>query len=567
MDKTYNIGLGGFSFVIENAAYQKLKSYLSAIRNQLHNDEDREEIIADIECRIAELLKERLKLREVINTDDINFIVSTMGNPEVYNDSEEETSEKKQTASTSSFKRMFSSRRLYRDPDHRILGGVCSGLSYLWGIDRVWIRLAIILLPFIFGMLDKVVYYLPTTLFSFPLMSILFIYIILWIIVPKAITTSDKLQMRGEPVNVDSIKEFSENQRRVPERGDGFFLNLIKVILKIIGVLFLIFFFFICLSILIGFIALIFGVGIGFTTFGMTSVALSDYLPLLFNNQVEVWLIYLCTFFVIILPLIGIILLSIYLISSRFKVDKKITYGMLSTFFVSLIVLIVVGGLTLKNFVTEESIVTKKEIRIPSDTLIINNVTDFEGKRMNNIVELKNNKYAFKREDEEYLFVKPTNDSIPYFEIRLSAKGKNSKDAENNLSKIHYTPRVVGNNIYLNSFLSFEKDIKWREQKVDITLYLPEGKFISGKDFRDFVVKKDWNDYYDASDNQIYGFVNGEFTCVSCPKEDLDEEVENNDGDKIKQEKDHEIKIKVDSTNNRKKVEINAGPIKMKIEE
>lgn len=566
MDKTYNIGLGGFSFIIEDSAYQKLKNYLSAIRNQLHNDEDREEIIADIECRIAELLKERLKLREVINTDDINFIVSTMGNPEVYNDSEEETSEGKQTTSTGSFKRMFSLRRLYRDPDHRILGGVCSGLSYLWGIDRVWIRLSIILLPFIFGMLDKVVYYLPTTFFSFPLMSILFIYIILWIIVPKAITTSDKLQMRGEPVNVDSIKEFSESYRRTPDSGESFFLKLIKIIFKIIGILFLIFFFIIFLSILISFIGVIFGIGIGFTGFGITSVALSDYLPLLFNNQIEIWLMYISTFFVVVLPIVGIILLAICLISNRFKVDKKVTYGMISTFFISLILLIVVGGLTLKNFVTEESMVTKKEIRTPSDTLIINNITDFEGKKINDLVEFKNNKYAYKREDSEYLFIEPTNDSIPYFEIRLSAKGKNSEDAENNLSKIHYTPRISGNNVYLDNFLIFEKDTKWRNQQVDVTLFLPEEKFISGKGFRDFVVKRDWNDYYDVSTNQIYGFVNGEFTCINCPKEDLDEEVEDEEYE-IKEEKDHEIKIKIDSTNNRKKVEINAGPFKMKIEE
>ncbi|MBV7439936.1 PspC domain-containing protein [Weeksellaceae bacterium TAE3-ERU29] len=559
MDKTHNIGLGGFSFSIEDSAYNKLKNYLIAVRTQLKNNEDRDEIIADVEYRMAELLKERLKIREVVNTEDINYIISTMGTPEAYNELDDSTTANQEHYSTSDFpKSSFAKKKLFRDPDYRILGGVCSGLGYYFGIERVWIRLALCILPF-----------LDILFLNFSTGTVFLLYIILWIIVPEARTTSEKLQMRGEPVNVDSIKEFSGHQKKNTRRNNNFFLTVFKVFFKVIVAIFLVMLFMVCLALIIAIVALIFGIGVGVSGLGMTTIALSDYLPLFFDNQLEIWLMYISTFLVFVLPLIGFILFAITLISKRFKVDKKVTTRMIFSFIISFIIFIIIGGLTLRNFATKESIITKKEIRVPSDTLIINNVTDFEGKKMNDVVEFKNNKYAYKREDSRDLSVAPTNDSIPYFEIEYSAKGKNSEDAEKNLSKIHYTPRVSGNNIYLDNFLSFEKGTKWREQRVNITLFLPEGKFISGKNFRDFVVKgqRDWNDHQDIESDKIYGFVNGKFTCINCPKkEDDDTEDDLDDSLEEKRNNINEIEIKVDSTSNKKKVDVRVGDFKMKIE-
>ena len=213
MDKTHNIGLGGFSFAIEDSAYNKLKNYLIAVRTQLKNNEDRDEIIADVEYRMAELLKERLRIREVVNSEDINYIISTMGTPEAYNELDDSTTENQEHHSTSEFpKTSFAKKKLFRDPDYKILGGVCSGLSYYLGIDRTWIRLGLICLPF----LDVFFFGLSTS-------SVFLLYIILWIIVPEARTTSEKLQMRGEPVNVDSIKEFFKIKKKRTKKKNFFF--------------------------------------------------------------------------------------------------------------------------------------------------------------------------------------------------------------------------------------------------------------------------------------------------------------------------------------------------------
>ena len=177
MKKTININLAGFVFYIDEDAYEALQKYLNNIRTYLGSTEGREEIIDDIESRIAELFSEKQK--QVITLIEVNEVIEVMGQPEDYM-SEEEPEEKAAGQQ--------SNKRLYRDPDSTVLGGVCSGVGHYLSIDAVWIRL--IFLAMVWSGV-----------------SILF-YFILWAIIPKAETTAQKLEMKGKAATFSNIEDY-----------------------------------------------------------------------------------------------------------------------------------------------------------------------------------------------------------------------------------------------------------------------------------------------------------------------------------------------------------------------
>ncbi len=185
MKKNFSVNIGYRLFNIDEDAYELLQKYLDRIRQRLSADET-DEVIRDIEIRVAELLSERLGAsKEVIVVDDINFVIKELGEPEQIEDfSDEEPSQKEESRHE---------RRLYRDADNRILGGVCSGLAEFFEVDSLWVRIAFVVLFMIGG-------------------SGLLIYLILWLVVPAARTTADKLRMRGKKVNVNNLSDRIKNE-------------------------------------------------------------------------------------------------------------------------------------------------------------------------------------------------------------------------------------------------------------------------------------------------------------------------------------------------------------------
>jgi len=203
MNKTININLGGLVFYIDEDAYQQLKNYLGAIERSLSSSEGKEEIIADIESRIAELFNEKLKdNKQVINQQDVLSVIQVMGEPEDYRvDEEVFGGDEKQSKSNAS------SRKLYRDTDNKMLAGVSAGLGHYLGINKNWIRLLFLALSGSggFGLL---------------------LYAILWIGMPEAKTTAQKLEMKGEPINLDTIeKKVKEGYQSVKKNVEEVDLN------------------------------------------------------------------------------------------------------------------------------------------------------------------------------------------------------------------------------------------------------------------------------------------------------------------------------------------------------
>jgi phage shock protein PspC (stress-responsive transcriptional regulator) len=182
MNKTVNINLAGIFFHIDEDAYAKLQHYLEAIKRSLTGTHGRDEIINDIEARIAELFSEKIKNeRQVISIKEVDEVISVMGQPEDYMLDEEIFEDETSYTQTKG-------KKLFRDTEHSYVGGVSSGLGHYLGISAIWLRIAWILL----------------TIFSTG--AFILIYIALWIFVPEAKTTADKLAMRGEPVTISNIE-------------------------------------------------------------------------------------------------------------------------------------------------------------------------------------------------------------------------------------------------------------------------------------------------------------------------------------------------------------------------
>jgi len=202
MKTTITINLGGIVFHIDDDAYEMLHIYLIAIEKQFTNENERKEVMSDIEARLSELFKETLgEKRDVIMNDDVSRVIEIMGEPEAFMD-EEAVNDSAKSGSGHSQKRNYgtkATKRLYRDPDNRILGGVCGGLGAYFNIDPLVFRIILIILLFA-----------GTVGF--------WIYLILWIAIPEANTTAQKLEMRGEPVTIENIKravrEEFENVRK-----------------------------------------------------------------------------------------------------------------------------------------------------------------------------------------------------------------------------------------------------------------------------------------------------------------------------------------------------------------
>ena len=180
MKITVSINLGGYSFNIDEDAYAELKRYLKNLELHFAGEESSSEILSDIETRMAELFRTKLtNYKKVINIQDVQQVVSVLGTPENISENDRPTARDK-----------FSSpgyHRMYRDTDHRVIGGVCAGMAAYWDIELWVVRLIF---------------------FALAMMGIgILIYLILYIVLPEAKTTAEKIEMKGNPVNIHNIKD------------------------------------------------------------------------------------------------------------------------------------------------------------------------------------------------------------------------------------------------------------------------------------------------------------------------------------------------------------------------
>ncbi|MFN3640597.1 MAG: PspC domain-containing protein, partial [Flavobacterium sp.] len=364
MNKTVNINLGGLFFHIDENAYQKLNRYFDAIKRSLSNASGQDEIMKDIEMRIAEIFSEQqISDKHVIGLKEVDAMIAIMGQPEDYR--LEEEGETQNTHPPSYTK---TNKKLYRDIDNNILGGVAAGFGHYLGIEAIWVRLILVILLF-------------ASFFTF-----VFIYLLLWILIPKAITTSEKLEMTGEPVNLSNIekkiREEYENIEKKIENIDyqkieqkaktgaeeigsaigGVFMTIFTIFAKFLGAL-------IVLISITTLASLFIGLFVG-TVFGMPW---QDYVNAAIYTDLPLWALGLIIFFAVGIPFFAFLMLGLRLLISNMKpFNNVITYTLVALWIVSLSILITFGVSQANERAFEGKLHQKEYISITTtDTLEI----------------------------------------------------------------------------------------------------------------------------------------------------------------------------------------------------
>jgi len=494
MNKTININLGGIFFHIDELAYQKLKLYLDAIRRSLSDDsQGRDEILNDIEHRIGELLSERIKdERQVVNENDIDEITKVMGKPEDYL-VDEEIFEDEPT-----YKSRSSSKKLYRDGDDKFLGGVSSGIGHYLGVDPLWIRILwVILVVAGFGA-------------GIP------IYILLWILIPEAVTTAEKLQMRGEAVNISNIEkkireEFNDVTDRVKDgvndvtekvKNSDFKKNvsgkaksgldeIIEVLTKVILTIFKIFGKFIgALIIFIASITLI-GLIIGAFSWGsFEMLGFSDdfvhYPPFFFDSVLPAWLLIIFTFVAISIPFVVLFMLGLKILSSNVKSFSATTKLSLLGFWIIALLGLGFAGINFATQTAYDGVFNQTEELpfVANDTLKIKMIGD---ENLSNRTELRRG-YGYETvydNDIQKLYssrinvdVKTTEKANAYVKIRKESTGKSRLKANNDAKSIEYQFNLTNKDLLLNGYFLSDFKNKFKDQLIDITVFLPVNSIV-----------------------------------------------------------------------------------------
>ena len=571
MNKTININLGGFFFHIDETAYQKLKRYLDAIARSLSDDpQGKNEIIADIEARISELLSERITdARQVVNESDIEEIIAIMGQPEDYAEAEEAYNEN----TSYSYNRNTSSKKMFRDGDDKFLGGVCSGLGHYFNIDVVWIRLAFLILTlagFGFGIIG---------------------YIILWVILPEAKTTSEKLQMEGEAVNIDNIEkkirnEFESLSSKVKEGAHDLsdkisnadyqklrnqtksgFQDFIDTMGKILLAIFKVFGKF--MGVLLIFIAGITIISLLLTLFSVGSLEILNfdgdmihYPPFFYDSAMPKWLLMTFVFFLIGIPFVVLFILGLRILSPNVKRLGIAT--VLTLFGLWLVSLLAIGFSGIEYFTThaydgahvsKHSITYNQEeplkIRVVNDDNIY---YQHNLRNRDNSISVHVNDKEMKYSNDINIDVRKSETGNAYIEIKKTSEGRKRNNANSNAEAIQYNFKTANNTIVFDAFFISEYKNIWKDEEIDAVLYIPEGTTVyfegSSRNFLDDV--ENVQNVYDRDmANHHFKMTPKGFNCLDCDEEDIND----NDSNERDSDNDDEVSFLFDSTINNVKAE------------
>ncbi len=325
MKSTIKVSISGITFNLDNDAYTRIKTYLDRMETTFSDNDEGREIVEDIEVRIAELLSARIrKADEIITLPVINEVLAIIGSVDDIASSNETAVPDVPFAATTTEK--TTKKRLFRDIDHRVIGGVCSGLGNYFGIDRVFVRLAFILI-FILAAWIHIFFITP------PALWIVVAYIILWIVMPAARTMQEKMVMRNEPIT----PEYDRHETGSAHRND--FGNVLG---RIVGGFFRVIGWFIVG--IMAFVALIliftlpFALATDHASFGdwgfmNLSAALQPY------AYIPVWFVVILITFVICIPLIGA-LYGLCKLLFRFKTKIRVGLVLFLTWAISLLALV-----------------------------------------------------------------------------------------------------------------------------------------------------------------------------------------------------------------------------------
>lgn len=476
MNKTININLANTFFHIDEDAYLKLQRYLEAIKRSFTKSQGKDEIISDIEARIAELFTERLEHdRQVITTKEVEEIISIMGQPEDYLVDEELFEDNPRSSYSHTTK---THKTLYRDIDRKYIGGVCAGLSHYLGLDVLWVRLLFIII----------------SILSLGTGSI--IYLSLWILVPEAATTAQKISMAGDPINISNIEKkiregfedvtekvknvdydkmgasVKKNSKNIFDSALAVVLSLFRIFAKLIGIIILI----------TAAIALIF-IFYGLFTAGTMEIwgaPWNDYLHATVNAPI--WMISLLSFLAVGIPLFFLFYLGLKIIFSNLKsIGNFAKFALIGLWILSVIGISILGIKAASSYAFHGS---STEVVHPvintTDTLVIKmastdvlnqRVFDSDGFIISDIDRGNEGKSIYS--DEVEFRIRPSENDELKIEIKKESQGASQGEARQRAEAIIYDYTLSSGVLTLDDYLRTSVDNGYRDQEVDVTIYIP----------------------------------------------------------------------------------------------
>jgi phage shock protein PspC (stress-responsive transcriptional regulator) len=531
MNKVININISGMVFHIDEEAFDVLNRYLESLKRHFKNTDGGDEIMADIESRIAEMLTENLKSRtEVVSMANVNQVMASMGQPEEMQDDE---NEKAKNTGRRDYNINFNpGKRVYRDKDHKIVAGVCSGISEYFGVDPLWLRLifaVITVLGFGFGLI---------------------IYIILWAILPVAETPSEKLEMRGERVNISNIeKAVKENLETIKTRIDEefrqfdgknvgrkfnyFFSGLFEgVSTGLRGVFFVIarilgfFILFVSVMAIISVICFVLGF------FGIMSLTVPAAFYDFFDNHQQSAITLALFAFVLVLPFVALFIRIIRYMAGYKRRNRALAALFGTLWFIAFVVLALMIFTNVSNYKKSDAYTIVDKLKKPAhDTLYLainNNGNVKHHYHGYGDIELDQVWRHIKSPDNNSGFgivtldiTRSTDNSIS-LEKQYYSRGKTNDEAHDLAQTIQYSFLQRDSLITFDEGFRINPVAKWRGQSVELTLHIPDGTVILLNKGMENIIY-DVENTSDTWDGDMIGYkwkmTPAGLTCIDCPQE------------------------------------------------
>ncbi|WP_299287949.1 PspC domain-containing protein [uncultured Mucilaginibacter sp.] len=497
MNKTIIININGIIFHIEEDAYDILKNYMTGIKKHFASSDDSLEITTDIENRIAEMFSELLRRegKQVIVTPDVTAVILQMGTIEDFSSGEQEPAFSSGTTDHST------ERRLFRDPDDHLIGGVAAGMANYFGIEALWIRLIFVVSLFGAG-------------------SGLLVYIILWAIIPRANTRTEKMAMKGERADLQGFKRnFDEELKNIKQSLSnanreakpfvykirdfvGEFLLLLqrffkgsgKILLKLVGLIIIV----VCACALIGLLVSI----VAFSA--NQSIFVHGFLPFNIVDYKFSNILYVCGFLVCAIPLLGLILFTIRIVFSRNVLGRSIGFILLIGWIAAVSTLAFYATKIAADFRYTASFNQNMDImptqsqhyflKINTAKILTKEDSATLGIKKNDfanriIVNMNNENDTDISPENVSLFIEKSENEFPSLVESYRSKGANYQEALLNARNTQYNFMQEDTVIKFDRKLIPIKKASWRDQKVDVTLKLPLNSIITIDEGLDFILR------------------------------------------------------------------------------
>ncbi|CAN5303880.1 hypothetical protein BH09BAC1_BH09BAC1_04420 [soil metagenome] len=521
MNKTVSINLAGQVFQIDELAYERLWKYLEAIKQRYANTKGGADIISDIESRFAEMFYEALgTARKVVSMADVEQVITIMGQPEEFEatlgDDDDPIYNATGGANTASGEKI--QRRLFRNPDDKVIGGVASGLSAYFGIaDPIWMRLLFLFTFWAFG-------------------SGFLLYLVLMVLVPKAQTASEKLQMRGAPINIDNIEktireELNDLENRLNNaagRGDrargvlsklvDFIATVLRLVFKVLGK------FIGFLFALLG-IVLLMGLVLGISIPSMVEGGFSFHmLSHLFTSDGHIVAAVLGFGLLVFIPCMFLLYSGVAILLNRRISFRGIGLTSIGLALVGIILVVY----TVSNVHAQTNVTRKHYESItlapPIDGIMRielfkdeRNEDNFEGVLWSD-GDFREQGDTLLAQNITFTIVKASGTEY-LLEKTISASGIDSDAAHERANHIKYNIAQDSARLYLPRFFAFPALDKIREQEINLVLHVPEGGsvFLNGNVVALIDDIKNVTNTYDGHMvNHTWKMMPPGLTCLDC---------------------------------------------------